>query len=668
MSEKPSLSQQAQGSFIAQATDSSTATVQVVLPPTPRQEQNRVRFLKRLRALYEDMWEKSLQGAAQLTLGLTKKPDVVLYHTELLLRAPQQPQRPLPEGTTLLEVYDEAGQDLLLLGEPGAGKSTLLLELARRLVERAEQDPGHPLPVLLPLSSWAVKQMPLIEWLPAQLSLIYDVSRRLSRTWVQTDQIIPLLDGLDEVPQQTRVACIEAINTYRKEHLTPLVACSRRAEYEQLALQERLTVHSAVLIEPLTKQQVETYLEQAGPLLAAVRTSLQMNPVLQELATTPLMLSVLALAYTGAAEQDLPQRGTVAEQQQQIFTSYVERMVMRKGDLDHYPLERTQAWLGWLAKKMREHNQTIFFLEQLQPDWLPQKPRAVYRCSVGLLFGLAGGLFGGLFGGLVGGQLLAWLLYGLVVGLVVGLLFGLVGGLLQVQVFGLVFGLPLRLIEGLLYGLLFGLLFGLLGGLVGVPSRKQLPERLMLSPNEGIQRSAINGLFFGLVGVVLFGLFLVLFSGLFGLPVSEPVYPGPGPAYPISNVGITRDEIAMSSGLVYELGFGSVVRLVFELVFELLFGLVGGLVFGLVFGLGAAVQHYALRFWLSRTHTFPWKTVPFLEDAAMRILLRRAGGGYSFVHRLLLDHFADLNAGPAPASPTPPSAPGHSPSPTTPSA
>ncbi|HEY6410657.1 MAG TPA: hypothetical protein VIY29_24660, partial [Ktedonobacteraceae bacterium] len=73
-------------------------------------------------------------------------------------------------------------------------------------------------------------------------------------------------------------------------------------------------------------------------------------------------------------------------------------------------------------------------------------------------------------------------------------------------------------------------------------------------------------------------------------------------------------------------------------------GLLVGLVFGLLVGLTAAVQHYILRFWLSCTHTFPWKAVPFLDDATARILLRRIGGGYSFVHRLLLDYFADLDA------------------------
>jgi len=77
-----------------------------------------------------------------------------------------------------------------------------------------------------------------------------------------------------------------------------------------------------------------------------------------------------------------------------------------------------------------------------------------------------------------------------------------------------------------------------------------------------------------------------------------------------------------------------------------------GLLFGLIFGLAAPMQHYILRFWLSCTHTFPWKAVPFLDDATARILLRRVGGGYQFTHRLLLDYFADLDAQASPASTT----------------
>ncbi len=39
----------------------------------------------------------------------------------------------------------------------------------------------------------------------------------------------------------------------------------------------------------------------------------------------------------------------------------------------------------------------------------------------------------------------------------------------------------------------------------------------------------------------------------------------------------------------------------------------------------------------------PWNLVQFLDEATDCILLRRVGGGYSFVHRLILDYFASLD-------------------------
>jgi len=150
-------------------------------PPAPIQERNRMQFLARLRNRYDEMWEQELQGAVLMTLGLTKKPDAVLHHTDLLFRTPKLPERLLPERTPILDVYDQAGHELLILGEPGAGKSTLLLELARRLVGWAEQDATQPLPILLPLSTWAVSPLPLDEWLSKEVAHLYDVTRRLSQ-------------------------------------------------------------------------------------------------------------------------------------------------------------------------------------------------------------------------------------------------------------------------------------------------------------------------------------------------------------------------------------------------------------------------------------------------------------------------------------------------------
>jgi predicted NACHT family NTPase len=50
----------------------------------------------------------------------------------------------MPAGTPIIQVFDNLGSALLILGAPGTGKTTLLLELAQELLERAEQDQSPP--------------------------------------------------------------------------------------------------------------------------------------------------------------------------------------------------------------------------------------------------------------------------------------------------------------------------------------------------------------------------------------------------------------------------------------------------------------------------------------------------------------------------------------------
>src|SRR4051794_16357928 len=125
-------------------------------------------------------------------------------------------------------IFDELGQALLILGAPGAGKTTLLLELARDLLDRAERDPAHLIPVVFHLSSWAVRRRPLADWLVDELAERYYVPRKQAQAWINAEQVLPLLDGLDEVAPDHRAACVEAINTFRHQHgLVPLAVCSR---------------------------------------------------------------------------------------------------------------------------------------------------------------------------------------------------------------------------------------------------------------------------------------------------------------------------------------------------------------------------------------------------------------------------------------------------------
>ena len=54
-------------------------------------------------------------------------------------------------------------------------------------------------------------------------------------------------------------------------------------------------------------------------------------------------------------------------------------MFHRRAKATPYTREQTEHWLTWLARAMKDHNQTIFYLEWIQPDWVtePRQQRSI---------------------------------------------------------------------------------------------------------------------------------------------------------------------------------------------------------------------------------------------------------------------------------------------------
>ena len=610
---------------------------------------NRTNFLTKLQTRYTRRQEDALRGALLIALGLQEEPAEV-SRPALTVGALADGQtladtRALPTGTGITQAYEEAGGQVLILGSPGAGKTTLLVELGLRLVERARADSKLslplPLPVIFNLSTWAINRRPLDTWLAEDLAETYQVPRVVAQGWVAGEEILPLLDGLDEVDVHHRAACVQAINAFHQAHeQQPLVVCSRVEEYRVQG--ERLALRRAVVVQSLTDDKIKEYLASGGANLAVLRAAVETDNALREVLRTPLMLRVVVLTYEGLPLEAIPPIGEQDAWVRQVFGGYVERMLKRRRLLEvgaaeapeeaaqpMYPPEVAQQYLVWLGGQMRAHGLVELYLERLQLDWLPDaRARRRYRRASRLVVGLASGLSGGLVVGLVGG-LGAGLVGGLAFGLVGVLFFGLSAwvafglgdpkeitptaafqwswrrGLLGGLVFGLVGGLVLGLIAGLLAGLDFGLVGALVGALNGGLNSKQVKEQDYRTPNEGILNSARIG-----VGAVLLS---GLSGGLFG---------------------------GMLTGLVLGLS-GKLLLLV-----RLSYGLGVGLFFGLSVGLSAALNHATLRWVMRRAGLVPPHLVRFLNYAADHVLLQRVGGGYRFVHILLRDYFADLSQQP----------------------
>src|SRR5260370_41901742 len=55
---------------------------------------------------------------------------------------------------------------------------------------------------------------------------------------------------------------------------------------------------------------------------------------------------------------------------QQILETYVRRMLSRRGIKTCYTPQQTRQWLAWLARQLKKHKQTVFYIGRMQPDWL----------------------------------------------------------------------------------------------------------------------------------------------------------------------------------------------------------------------------------------------------------------------------------------------------------
>jgi eukaryotic-like serine/threonine-protein kinase len=512
-------------------------------------------------------------------------------------------------------MFHTAGGAVLILGEPGAGKTTALLEIARELLERAEKDQDQQIPVVFNLSTWPVRRLNLTDWLIEELHTSYNVPRRIGSLWLASRDILPLLDGLDEVAEPYRAQCVETINHFMREYgLIRVAVCCRTAEYYSLT-RALLAEEVLELLAP-PRAKVEEYLACAGAGLADVAKALRQDPALWELIRSPLVLNIVALTYSGRRADALRVQGSKEERLALLFEAYTKRM------LDHRPSVYskldTRRWLSWLAISMHRRQLSEFHLDRLRPDWLPvemSRRLATYSpalvvgvlsaSAAGGLLGIAEGLTFGIFFVLVFGPPRSRVVHdawtsgipgGVRVGFAVALVLGIIPGLLAGQVAtGLVEGLFLGLFGGLMFQLrrmepaeevgwvtrraLLGLAVGLIGGLVCGSAYT------IASPRIGALQGVVLGLSLGVAVGLLYGLAPQL--------TQERTFP---------NEGIHRSArhaavIGVFFGLIFAIPFWMIFGTREALAYELFFGASAALIFGGI----ACLQHLAIRV-LLRTH------------------------------------------------------------------
>lgn len=576
--------------------------------------------------------DKSLYSKAMIELGLEKRNDAVERPFSGFEELPETSRDIFPTGTNTTEVFNEIGEGrtLLILGEPGAGKTITLLKLAQDLITRSQENESYLIPVVFNLSSWENKRETIAHWLVKELFKKYQVPQKVGQNWIEKQQLILLLDGLDEVKANQREACVEAINQFMQDYgQTEMVVCSRIADYEVLS--NRLQLRGAIYIRSLTPEQVKQYIDSAGEKLEALKTVLSQDSTLQELAKSPLTLSVMTLAYQDKKVEQILQTGSIEVRRKHLFNAYIERMFNRKQINQEYSKDQTKKWLTWLAKRMSKASKTIFLIEEIQPTWLQNKVQNfVYRVGTTFVGIIVIALISCL--GWVLDAHNTWLnlfntlsLNSLAWGFVLFINFG--WGKAEIKTFETLTWpwkkSPQELLNGLKLGLGWSCILCPMGAVWCV-----LTCRDVL-----IIRNTIYGLILGFVFTLMIG----LIHGLKGSEIERKSFP---------NQGILRSA---GNSIIVVLGSWIMLSVIIFAGFPM--GLQSktsiitwGLMLGLLFGGGIAViQHFSLRFIFGMKGFIPINLVRFLDYSTERIFMQKVGGGYIFIHRMLLEHFARMN-------------------------
>jgi GTPase SAR1 family protein len=463
-------------------------------------------LLKQVNLEVESRINSSLHNrVSYIVLDVEQNPEQIELPWSGEIKVGDQPKIRL-DNTNIINVFDQsdvAGR-LLILGQPGSGKTTMLLKLAEELLKRAKDNSTHPVPVLFSLSSWKNDNQNIKDWLVDQLKDKYGLRNDIGKQWISNQEIIPLLDGLDELVAERQEKCVLKINDFLhpSNWTNPLVVCSRIQEYQ--LYKTLLHLNSSLELYPFSPQQVEQYLQNTDN--TELWDSISHDADLSQLAKTPLLLNIIVLS---AQEISIPiwqQFKSSKERLSYLFDAYIRRMLKRPYKDKQPKQENNQRWLSWMAHRLIEESATEFLIEKIQPDCLKNRgQKIIYNL---ILWGFIGALIFGLIGlieSILG-------LYSLRDSKLFSpqLVSGIFSRIDNNWYLRIRFVTPLvtdNLIYGLIYGMIYGLIYGLIGNLIENKIEKII---ILINPLKKVSKTTISGLIVGLI----IGLVIILINGL----------------------------------------------------------------------------------------------------------------------------------------------------------
>ena len=561
-------------------------------------------------------------------------------------------------------------RQLVVLGEPGAGKTVLAVLLTLELLDRDDA-----VPVLLSVATWRPPEH-LYAWAARRLAEEYpalvnserygpDAPARL----LAAGAVVPVLDGLDELPTDLHAAAVEGIDLAIGAD-NPLVLTSRGHEYECAAVAGGLVPAGAEVVELATVDTADTadYLAagrvEGDPRWSPVLRELRDNPdgVLAVALRTPLMAVLCRTAYaaTTRCPADLLDRATFADPpaierhllDAFVPAKYADRPVPPTRQVRRRPVDAGRAlrWLTFLARSQRRlSSYTVAWwqLHRVLPRVTTRVLTGAAVAAVSALVATAGvGIAATPAAGRAGALSMA-LLAGPAVGILVGLFVGVAvdpetpPARINARLRGRTREFARQPGAGLAWGAAAGLLVGAVA---------EVSYRLVLGTGGAVVYGPVLGPMLGLVWGLAFGL-----SRWLNMPADAVRATDPAAILRADRTAFMLRLVvfAVLFGATGGIAIGQTAELPLAVVDGVALAL-AGVVAGLSRGPGAWGTYTVARVTLASRGRLPWRLMSFLDDARHRGVLRQVGGVYQFRHARLQDRLAGGGGAAGGDGPVPP--------------
>ncbi|KAB8165765.1 hypothetical protein FH609_015270 [Streptomyces sp. 3MP-14] len=541
---------------------------------------------------------------------------------------------------------------LLLLGPPGSGKSVLAIHLTRELAARCLATAGAPVPVLLTLEGFDPAKEHFHAWVRRSLP-------PAARDRIPGQRLLPVLDGLDELPPHRRRQVLQGIDGALGRDDAVILASREDAYRETVAAGAEITRASTLTARPVELSEATAYLLRATPSRLhdrwrAVAEALASDPgaPLARALANPLMIW---LASRSPAPEELLAHGEDVERR---LLDAVFPAVFTEDPTDpdrlHAPGRwnpaRARGWLTALARRLDAEGTAELAW------WRLFRGPTSWLVTVAVLFGLSLGL------ARAAEAFTAW----------------------YAEDFSATLGMELSLSMGALQGaLLWFAAEHWFGARRGEPRRRANPFRIHAALRSASRAASVRRAAWASVAVLYPAVITVLVSteafdqrpylvtavcGSVLAPLLMVAIAAPADTVDAATpAGLLADErraTLLSMAVVAPLiGIGQAAHDWFGVAPA------AGVGQGVMGWFGAAAVLFLLspwsrwllaKCWLASRGVVPWSLMEFLRDAHAGGLLAQGGGTFRFRHLSLQRHLLAPTAprlgGPVPAPRTAPAA------------